>query len=194
MLATDLPQSLGPDAYLALERRAEFKSEYIDGVVVAMSGASMNHNRIVRNVLLSLAPGLLERDCDIVGSDLRVKAEASYFYPDAVIVCGDPEFTDAEVDTLTNPTVLFEVLSPSTERRDRTVKSAAYRRLPSLQALVLIDQERPFVECVRRHGPFWVYESYDRLEDVLPLEAAGCQLPLAELYAGTGVVAEGSQL
>ena len=85
MFATDLPLSLSPDAYLALERRAEFKSEYIDGVVVAMSGASMNHNRIVRNILLSLAPGLMERGCDIVGSDLRVEAESSYFYPDAII-------------------------------------------------------------------------------------------------------------
>lgn len=184
MLASDLPRPISPEDYLAFERRAEFKSEYIDGVVVAMSGASMNHNRIVRNILLALAPDLLPRGCDIVGSDLRVRAEASYFYPDAVIVCGEPEFTDADVDTLTNPTVLFEVLSPSTERRDRTVKSAAYRRLPSLQAFVLIDQEQPFVECVRRHGPFWVYESYDRLEDVLPLDAVGCRLPLAEIYVG----------
>lgn len=192
MLASDLPRPISPDEYLVLERRAEFKSEYIDGAVVAMSGASMNHNRIIRNILLALAPGLLPRGCDIVGSDLRVRAEASYFYPDAVIVCGEPEFTDADVDTLTNPTVLFEVLSPSTERRDRTVKSAAYRRLPSLQAFVLIDQERPFVECVRRHGPFWVYESYDRLEDVLPLEAAGCRLPLADLYVGVDVAVEGT--
>ncbi|MFI0608679.1 MAG: Uma2 family endonuclease [Anaerolineae bacterium] len=190
MFATDLPLSLSPDAYLALERRAEFKSEYIDGVVVAMSGASMNHNRIVRNILLSLAPGLMERGCDIVGSDLRVEAESSYFYPDAVIVCGEPEFTDAAVDTLTNPTVLFEVLSPSTERLDRTIKSAAYRRLPSLQAFVLIDQERPFVECMRRHGPFWVYESYSGLDDVLRLEAVGSELALAELYVGIGIAAE----
>ena len=187
MLASDLPRPNSSEDYLTLERRAEFKSEFIDGVIVAMSGASMNHNRIVRNILLALAPGLLPRGCDIVGSDLRVKVEASYFYPDAVVVCGEPEFTDAAVDTLTNPTVLFEVLSPSTERRDRTVKSASYRRLPSLQSLVLIDQERPFVECMRRHGQFWVYESFSGLDDVLPLVAVGSNLALAELYAGIDV-------
>jgi Uma2 family endonuclease len=125
-----------------------------------------------------------------VGGDLRVKAESSYLYPDATIFCGEPSFADASVDTLTNPTVVFEVLSPSTERRDRTVKFAAYRRLPSLQAYVLIAQDRPFVECFRRHDPLWVYESYDALDQVLDLAAIGCRVSLAELYAGVELTPE----
>lgn len=82
------------------------------------------------------------------------------------------------------------MLSPSTERRDRTVKSAAYRRLPPLMAHLLIDQDRPYVECLRRRGPFWVYESYDRLDDSIDLEVIGCRLSLAELYAGVSMASE----
>ena len=94
-------------------------------------------------------------------------------------------------DNLVNPTVVFEVLSPSTEQRDRTVKAVAYRCLPSLQVYVLVAQDRPFVECFRRHDPFWVYESFDSLHLTMVLAAAGCHLSLAALYAGVTLEPQG---
>lgn len=184
MFASQLPQALSPDDYLRLERRAEVKNEFIGGEMVAMSGASLSHNLISGNLFATVHGQLRGRTCRVFGSDLRVRAGDDYFYPDLSVACPGPEVEGPGGDNLTNPTVLCEVLSPSTERRDRTVKSAAYRRLPSLMAYLLIDQDRPYVECLRRRGPFWVYESYDRLDDSIDLEVIGCRLSLSELYAG----------
>jgi len=190
MLATDLSIPLSPEEYLAIERQADFKSEYLDGDVVAMSGASLSHNRISANLLVAVHSQLRSGSCSALGSDMRVKAGNGYLYPDISVACPRPEVEGPGGDTLTNPTVVFEVLSPSTERRDRTVKSAAYRRLPSLQAYVLISQDRAFVECLRRHDRFWVYESFDSLDESLVLESIDCRLPLAELYAGVELVSD----
>ena len=184
MLATDLPTVGGPEEYLSLERQAEFKSEYINGRTLAMSGASLNHNLVSGNVFAAVHEQVRSGTCRAFGSDMRVKVGDNYFYPDVSIACPRPEVEGPGGDNLTNPTVVFEVLSPSTEQRDRTVKAMAYRRLPSLQAYVLIAQDRPFVECFRRHDPFWVYESFDSLDQVLELPVVDCRLSLADMYAG----------
>ncbi len=184
MLATDLPNVRGPEEYLFLERQSEFKSEYINGRTVAMSGASFNHNVVTVNLLVAVHEQVRGGTCRAFGSDMRVKVGDNYFYPDVSIACPRPEVEGLGGDNLTNPTVVFEVLSPSTEQRDRTVKAMAYRRLPSLQVYVLVAQDRPFVECFRRHDPFWVYESFDSLDQVLELPVVDCRLSLADMYAG----------
>ena len=126
---------LTPQEYLARERRAETKSEYLRGGVFAMSGASRNHNLVATNVAAELRQQLRDRDCEVHQSDMRVKISSTglYTYPDVTVVCGEPEFEDEEVDTLLNPKVIVEVLSPSTADYDRGGKFTHYRRLPSLR-------------------------------------------------------------
>jgi hypothetical protein len=120
-----------PQEYLARERQAEVRSEYFAGEIFAMSGNSRGHNLIVTNAVGELRHRLRHRPCEVYPSNMRVKVEASglYTYPDVTVVCGEPRFEDAEVDTLLNPMVLMEVLSKSTEAYGRGKKSAHYRRL-----------------------------------------------------------------
>jgi len=152
MLAGNLPTTLSSEAYLDLERAAEIKSEYFDGRMVAMSGASFNHVLVCRNLMGHWFARLQGSPCEVLGSDMRVRAQDAYFYPDVTVVCGRPELGGPPGDNLANPTVIFEVLSPSTEQRDRTVEFGAYRRIPSLQAYVLVAQDRLWVDCFRRQG------------------------------------------
>lgn len=189
MLASDLNAPLGPEAYLALERAAQTKSEYIDGQMVAMAGASVSHVRVMSNVLTRLATHLHGKDCEALGSDLRVQAHADFYYPDVTVICGPLILGGPPSDTLLNPTVIFEILSPSTEQRDRTVKFRAYRRIPSLLAYVLVAQDYAWVDCFRRHGDMWVFSSLVGLDEVLDLPEIGCQLALAEIYERVDVKA-----
>ncbi|HMA34345.1 MAG TPA: Uma2 family endonuclease, partial [Chloroflexia bacterium] len=129
MAAPIRPHSYTPAEYLAYERQADYKSEYLAGQIVAMSGVSWEHSLINTNLLRVLSTQLLDRPCTAHASDLRVKVQAQgmYTYPDIVVVCGEPQFEDAQVDTLLNPTLIVEVLSPSTEAYDRGAKFGYYR-------------------------------------------------------------------
>jgi Uma2 family endonuclease len=170
---------------LARERRAETKSEYLRGEMFAMAGASRKHNLIAGNVSRVLGEQLRERDCEVYLGDMRVKVSPTglYTYLDVSIACGEPEFEDAEADTLLNPKVLVEVLSPSTADYDRGGKFTHYRRLPSLQEYVLISQDRPLVEHYVRQGQDeWLLTEQSSLEDTLVLPSVQCQLPLSEIY------------
>ena len=176
---------LTPQEYLSRERRAETKSEYLRGEMFAMSGASREHNLIVGNVSRELGQQLRQRPCEVYQADMRVKVSPTglYTYPDVTVVCGEPQFEDAEVDTLLNPTVLVEVLSPSTADYDRGGKFAHYRRLASLQEYVLISQDGPLVEhYVRQDSDQWLLTEQRGLEDMLVLPSIGCRIPLAEIY------------
>ena len=176
---------LTPQQYLARERQAVTKSEYLRGEMFAMSGASREHNLIAGNVNRELGEQLRERECEVYQADMRVKIRPTglYTYPDVTVVCGEPEFEDAEVDTLLNPTVLVEVLSPSTADYDRGGKFTHYRRLPSLQEYVLISQDRPLVEHYVRQGKDeWLLTEQSSLQDPLILPSIQCQLPLSEIY------------
>ena len=119
---------LTPEAYLTIERKAEYKSEFIAGDVVARPGASRIHNLIVTNIVISLGQQLRGQPCALYSSDIRVRMPTSqlYVYPDIVVVCGEPQFDDSQLDTLLNPTLMVEVLSPSTESQDRGVQAPAY--------------------------------------------------------------------
>ena len=176
---------LNPQEYLSRERRAETKSEYLRGEMFAMSGASREHNLIVGNVSRELGQQLRQLPCEVYQADMRVKVSSTglYTYPDVTVACDEPQFEDAEVDTLLNPTVLVEVLSPSTADYDRGGKFAHYRRLASLQEYVLISQDRPLVEhYVRQDSDQWLLTEQRGLEDMLVLPSIGCQIPLAEIY------------
>ncbi len=176
---------LSAEEYLAFERYSEEKHEYFDGEIFAMTGASRQHNRVAFNLAGTLYPQLRGRPCDAFVGDMRIRVDATglYTYPDLVVVCGEPRFADAEVDTLLNPTVIFEVLSPSTEAYDRGKKFAHYRSIESLAELVLIAQERVEVEqYVRQPGGKWLLQAVSRLEDHLALAAIGCELSVAALY------------
>lgn len=177
---------LTPQEYLARERKAEYKSEYYDGEMFAMSGASREHNLIAGNVSGEARNQLRDRPCEVYQSDMRVKVSRTglYTYPDVVIVCGEPRFEDAAVDTLLNPTVVFEVLSESTEGYDRGKKSEHYRRIASLREYVLVAQNRCHVErFTRQPDDRWVLWESDDPQAVLDLPSVGCELKLSDLYA-----------
>lgn len=126
-----------PEEYLAQERKAEFKSEYIAGQIVAMSGASREHNLMTANLARVLGSQLLDRPCEVYVSDMRVKvtARGMYTYPDTVVVCDDARFEDEQVDTLLNPTLIVEVLSPSTEAYDRGAKFDSTANCPPCRSI-----------------------------------------------------------
>ncbi len=174
-----------PQEYLALERKSETRNEYYNGEIFAMAGASREHNLIAGNLFRDIGNQLEGRPCEAYTSDMRVSIEATglYTYPDVTVVCGEPRFQDREVDTLLNPMVIVEVLSPTTEAYDRGVKFRHYRSIGSLREFVLISQERMLVERFTRQGNDWVLSDLTDPDQVLKLESIGCQVPLARIYA-----------
>ncbi len=146
-----------PEEYLAYERRAEYKNEYFDGEIVAMTGASRKHNLIMTNVLGALWEQLRGKPCEVYPSEMRVRIPATnlYTYPDVVVVCGEPNFEDEHVDTLLNPTLIVEVLSKSTAAYERTVKFGHYRTLESLAEYLLVAQDEYHVAQHTKQPDGW---------------------------------------
>jgi Uma2 family endonuclease len=183
-----LPQPkpyLTPEEYLALERQAEIKSEYWQGEVYALAGASRRHNLVAANLTAALNLQLKNRPCEAYVSDMRVKVARAdhYSYPDVTVVCGQAEFEDRSEDTLLNPTVLIEVLSPSTEAYDRGAKFEFYRTLESLTDYLLISQSKPIIEhFARQPDERWLLSTYKGLEAVAAIPSIGCELRLADVY------------
>src|SRR5204863_9107533 len=173
--------------YLALEREAEYKSEYINGQIYAMSGASKEHVTIAVNLTGELYTQLKGKPCSVYTSDMRVKVSPTgmYTYPDVSVVCGEHHFDDAQLDTLTNPTVIIEVLSPSTERFDRGDKFTHYRTLQSLSDYVLVAQDKMLVEHFVRsgeRGDQWIYIALSEPDQALNLASIGCNVALRDIY------------
>jgi len=170
--------------YLTLERRAFYKSEFHNGQIYAMTGASREHNLVSGNIYRELSLQLKKRTCEAYSNDMRVKAaEAnSYHYPDIAVVCGTPQFEDSHVDTLLNPTLLIEVLSPSTEAYDRGGKFAHYRKIATLREYLLVSQDQPSIERYARQGDVWILTEAVGLEASVPLESIDCVLSLREVY------------
>ncbi|BBL56794.1 Uma2 family endonuclease [Methylomonas koyamae] len=172
------------EEYLSLERSTSIKSEFHDGQIYAMTGASREHNLISGNIYRELSQQLKSRPCEAYINDMRVKATeaCSYHYPDIAVVCGKPEFEDAQVDTLLNPMLLIEVLSPSTEAYDRGGKFAHYRKIPSLREYLLVMQDQPGIERYLRQGEVWILSETLGLEASVALESIDCRLSLREVY------------
>lgn len=178
------PTRLSPAEYLALERSSEVRHEYADGEIFAMAGGTLEHNLIAANVASELRAALRDRQCFVCPSDMRVKISAStrYAYPDVSVVCGEPAFEDPRRDTLLNPSVLFEVLSDSSESYDRGGKFAQYRTLPSLTDYVLVDQKQVLVEHFSRQPDgTWVLRVVGSGE-LLVLDSIGCEVAVDEVY------------
>src|SRR5215510_7896482 len=175
---------LTPEEYLAIERKAEYKSEYLNGEMFAMSGASERHVSIVANIMYLLVGQLRGRPCTVYSTDLRVRVSPTglYTYPDVVVVCGQPQFADDQRDTLLNPTLIVEVLSESTKDYDRREKFEHYRSLASLNENVLIARDKHHVEhFVRQSDNRWLLSETNRLEDTIHLPFIDCDLALAEI-------------
>jgi Uma2 family endonuclease len=173
------------EEYLAIERASDTKSEYLDGILYAMGGASARHVQIAGNVAGELRNQLRDKPCLVYSTDLRVRVSRAglYTYPDVVVVCGDPNFVDDELDTLTNPLLIVEVLSDSTENYDRGEKFERYRTNTSFREYLLVAQERVHVErFVRQDDGTWVLYETNSLDDVLELVSVGCSLAVAEIY------------
>ncbi len=175
------------------ERKAEVRSEYVDGGIYPMAGASRLHNLIIMNLGRVISTSLLDRPGEVYASEMRVHVGPAnmYAYPDVVAVVAEPILEDEEIDTLLNPTLIIEVLSESTEAYDRGDKFARYRRLESLRQYVLVAQDRVRVESFSKRGGEWVLMEWSGMEEVVRLESIGCEVAVREFYAKTPfVVAE----
>lgn len=185
---------LTPAQYLEAERSAEFRHEYYDGQIYAMSGGSFHHFQIIANITAELHARLKKRPCAVGSSDLRLRVspEGLYTYPDVIVICGEPRFADDRRDTLLNPTLIVEVLSPSTEAYDRGFKSAQYRTVESLEEYALVSQAEPRVEVFRRQpGGHWLLSEAIGIEAVCHFESLDCAVPLSEIYAKVTFSPEG---
>ena len=174
------------EEYLQFERNSGFKHEFINGEVFAMAGASANHIDITGNVFYLLYSALQNRPCSVSQSDMRVKAiSQNYFYPDVSVVCGQREFVEDEpVAILLNPTVIIEVLSPSTELRDRSTKFFEYQQIQSLQDYILVAQHTPRLELYSRgDNKGWLHTMVDVMSDSLYIPSIDTSLTLHDVYA-----------
>lgn len=184
-MSTQLKTYLTPQEYLAVEREAEVRSEYFNGEMFAMSGASRKHNLITTNIVAELRQQFRGRPCEVYSSDMRVKVAPTglYTYPDVVVVCDEPRFEDAHVDTLLNPTLIVEVLSASTAAYDRGQKFAHYRAIESLRGFVLVAQDESRVEhFAKQSDRQWLQTVVQSLEAEIELPDIQCVLRLKEIY------------
>jgi Uma2 family endonuclease len=179
-------QYLTEEAYLQYERTSTLKHEYYNGHIYAMAGASEDHNLIAMNIAAILRARVRGSSCRAYPSDMRVKVLHTGLntYPDFTVVCGPPQFVNPEKrDTLTNPTVIIEILSPSTESYDRGEKFQHYRTIDTLQEYILVAQNKYRIERFVRHDTNeWVLSDIAGIDSSLPLSTLQTQIPLAEIY------------
>lgn len=180
---------LTPEEYIALERKAipdaeTVRSEYIKEKIIPRSNSNLAHNLITGNILGELHTRLKDAECFVFANEMRVSVPTakSYFSPDVGVVCEEPRFEDDVFDTLLNPIVVIEVLSPSTEAYDRGEKFAHYRQLTSLQEYLLVAQDQIRVEHYRRQERQWIFTDFEKQDEILPLPSLQCELPLQEIY------------
>ncbi len=173
------------EEYLLLEEKAEYKSEYRQGELVAMAGASANHNRITGNLFNALSNALESGSCEVFMSDLRLWIEKRqlYTYPDVTVVCGQLEFVEGRTDTIVNPKITLEVLSKSTESYDRGDKFHAYWTLDTFEEYVLADQYRIHVEYFRKiDEKVWEINVLTKVDEILNLKSIEIEIPLSKIY------------
>lgn len=180
-------EKLSPAEYLAMERASEERHAYLDGELFAMTGASRPHNLITANILAALHGPLKRRGCEVYAADMRVHVPATglYTYPDVVVVCGEPAFQDDAFDTLLNPRLIVEVLSPSTEDHDRGIKFVHYRSIEGFSDYLVVAQDRLLVEHWTRQGDGrWLLTEHRHAAAGVELESIGTALDLATVYDG----------
>lgn len=185
MMSAQPTTFLSAAEYLEQERRAEFKSEYFEGEVFAMAGASRRHGLIVTNLIAELRQQLKGKPCEVYPSDMRLRVTPTglYTYPDVMVVCGEIQFADDQKDTILNPVVLIEVLSDSTKDYDRGRKFEYYRTLPSLREYLTVAQDKPHIEhWTRQQEDCGLLVEFHSLSQTIRLTSIDCLLPLIEIY------------
>ena len=170
--------------YLELEAGSEQRYEFVDGTVYAMAGGTAEHSRLALALGGELRSALAAKGCAVFNSDLKIRIEATNrsTYADAVVVCGPDRFSDIDANAVINPTVIIEVLSPTTEASDRGEKWRHYQRIPSLREYVLVSQGAPYIEVFRREGDEWVLRTATAGQ-MLELPSQGVQIPVDAIYA-----------
>ena len=183
-MSTQAKTFLTEAEYLELERQTDDRNEYFGGEMFAMSRGTAWHAWIIGNVVRELGQQLKRKPCRVSPSEVRLKTPAGLFtYPDVMVVCGDPQFADDRKDTLLNPVVIVEVLSPSTRDYDRGQKFQFYRSVPSLAEYVAVAQDTPHVELYTRQTDHrWLLTEFEDLGQSVELSSIGCVLPLSEVY------------
>jgi Uma2 family endonuclease len=183
-MATNPIPKISEEQYLAIERAAEFKSEFLDGEMFAMAGTSNTHARLQRNLIGEFYAALRGTTCEVFGSETQVKVSSrAYFYADALVVCGEPATADEHDDNLLNPVVIFEILSPSTEKYDRGLKFQHYRTLASLRDYILVSQDQLRIEqFTREPDGTWTFRDYQRLDEQLKIASIGVDIALQRIY------------
>jgi len=179
------------EEYLELENAATEKHEYYQGEIFAMSGAKMPHNWVARNLLVSLAIKLKGKSCQPFGSDIRIHIEKNtlFTYPDISVFCDDPMSLNNDGLSFLNPTIIFEVLSPSTRQYDRVAKFKLYQDIPSLKEYILVEPESIKIEAWRINDDgLWQPTEYNNISEILSLPVIQVDLELKEIYEGTNLV------
>ncbi|HEX8000116.1 MAG TPA: Uma2 family endonuclease [Pyrinomonadaceae bacterium] len=185
-MSTQPTYHLTPEEYLAIERKAEYKSEYVDGVMYQMAGGSEAHNLITGNVVTELNVQLRDTPCKVYPSDMKVREPGGrkFHYPDVSVVCGETQFADKKKDVILNPVLIVEVLSDSTAAYDRGKKFQSYQQIESLQEYVLIAQDEQVVEkFVRQADGSWRYTKVADMNESIAFSSVNCQLALRDIYA-----------
>jgi len=184
-MATQPNAPLTEEQYLAIERAAEFKSEFHDGQMYAMAGGSPTH-AFLATAISALLHSRVPAGCRTFNSDLRIRVPAAglYTYADCGVVCGDLELSSDQKDVLLNPLLIVEVLSPSTENYDRGKKFEMYRSIPSFSEYLHINQDRHYVEHYSRQDDgSWLLRDHSGPESTVAIARLGVQIPLSDLYA-----------
>ncbi len=174
------------EEYLQIERAADYKSEFADGEMFAMSGGTLSHSQLALNWGFELKLRLRGRECFVYNSDARIRTprSGSYVYPDVSVVCGQPKTHQSSDDILTNPIVVIEVLSPSTEGYDRGKKFGLYREIESLQDYILVHTDSIHVEHFSRQPGSWLYRECEGVESIVSIASIGCDVRLGDAYEG----------
>ncbi|NJK67408.1 MAG: Uma2 family endonuclease [Microcoleus sp. CSU_2_2] len=173
------------EQYLAQEETAEYKSEYLDGKIIPMTGGSTNHNRIAGNIYIALKLALPEQEYDVFIGDVRlwIPKVRLYTYPDVMVVFGQPEYRNNRTDTITNPVAIVEVLSKSTKNYDRVDKFGFYKTIPTFREYITIDQTKIHVEQYSKtENKRWLYSEYDEEDPVLVFNSFQIEVPLSAIY------------
>jgi Uma2 family endonuclease len=179
-----------PQEYLEIEHASEEKHEYFDGQIYNMSGASLKHTRVARNLIFSIAKFLEGKNCEVLSETLRVTnaQKDAYMYPDLVILCGKEELEDDKFDTLVNPSVIFEIISPSSRSIDKGRKLFYYKGIPSLKEYFMIETSLQKVHIVRKQpNGDWRFADASQNSDTIFIETINFHLSLSDIYNGTGI-------
>jgi Uma2 family endonuclease len=185
MQTITLPKIYSKEEYLSMEEKAEFKSEYNNGEIIPMTGASIKHNRIIINLIIALTRAITDENCEIFANDLRlwIPEYNQYTYPDVMIIKGEPIFEENRTDTIMNPSIIFEVLSKSTSSNDRGDKFNFYRSIPQFQEYVLIDQYQVHIEHFSKTSDGnWLFTESKKKDGILKLVSVNCEIKHQDIY------------